>query len=52
MTSADFCPFIRCVTTQDATGVAGRPVEQISSDKNMKRIVNINRTRVKETFTL
>ena len=35
MTSADFCPIILCVTTQDAAGIAGRPVGQISPDKSV-----------------
>ena len=35
MTSADFCPIILCVTTQDAAGIAGRPVGQISPDKDV-----------------
>ena len=33
--AADFCPIILCVTAQDATGIAGRPVGQISPDKSM-----------------
>ena len=35
MTSADFCPIILRVTTQDAAGITGRPVGQISPDKSM-----------------
>ena len=35
MTSADFCPIILRVTTQDAAGIAGRPVGQTSPDKSM-----------------
>ena len=35
MTSADFCPIILCVTTQDAARIAGRPVGQTSPDKSM-----------------